>query len=163
MKKIMLAGLLCLAAGITALRAQDLDTFKQQLQQPGGEFQSRVEVREHGVAASTVGSLQARPAGESIRGFRVCIYTGNSQDARAKAQEAQKKFNELYPEIPSYIRYTAPDFKVLVGNCLTMEEAIMLKGRIGSAFVALVTQEDIDLALFGRQPEGTPADSVAAE
>lgn len=45
------------------------------------------------------------------------------------------RFREIYPDIPAYMDYdNIPYFKVTVGNCLTMEEAIILWGRIRDAF-----------------------------
>ena len=43
--------------------------------------------------------------------------------------------------------------KVTVGNCLTMEEAIILWGKIRDAFDrAFIVPESMPLELFGQQP-----------
>ena len=48
--------------------------------------------------------------------------------------EARKIFTENFPDIPLYMVYENPYFRVTVGNCLTIEEAIILKGRLATLF-----------------------------
>ena len=80
-------------------------------------------------------------------GYRVCIFFDNGQDARAGAIAAKKLFEENYPGIKVYMVYENPYFKVAVGDCLTTEEAIILKGRVSSAFPkAFVKNETLSIA-----------------
>lgn len=149
MKKIIFL-LILLAAGSISLRGQSLEMFKEQLQQPDARFQSRVIVREHDAAATIVRTLQVRPSGEKIRGYRIRIFFDNSQNARSLAESTRSRFREIYPDIPAYINYESPYFKVAVGNCITSEEAIILWGRIKDAFDrAFVIREDIPLSALG--------------
>ena len=64
------------------------------------------------------------------------------------------RFLEIYPDIPAYMDYdNIPYFKVTVGNCLKMEEAIILWGRIRDDFDrAFIVPESMPLELFGQQP-----------
>ena len=74
-----------------------------------------------------------------------CAVTG--QDARAGAFAAEALFKETYPGIMVYPVYENPYFKVVVGNCLTAEEAIILKGKIASTFPkAFVKSEEFSMA-----------------
>lgn len=80
----------------------------------------------------------------SIRGYRIRIFFDNSQSARSSAQQVQEQFKGLYPSIPCNLIYENPYFKVTVGNCLSMEEAIMLWNKVSKSFEkAFIIREDI--------------------
>ena len=115
-----LCGCFCVEAG-----AQSLSALKSELSTPDPSYGSRVEVEEHDGAASAVRSMEGRRAPEKVRGYRVRIYFDNVQHARSQAESVMARFREIYPDIPAYMDYdNIPYFKVTVGNCLTMEEAI---------------------------------------
>ena len=115
------------AAAFAPLRAQSLDAFKERLAAP---------------VVSSRGGQRLR-----LRGYRVCIFFDNGQDARAGAFAAEALFKETYPGIMVYPVYENPYFKVVVGNCLTAEEAIILKGKIASTFPkAFVKSEEFSMA-----------------
>lgn len=132
-----LVAFLCLFA--VSATAQSITTFKQQLARevvstaaPTG---ARVEVQEIGSAADVVQDLSNRnKANGHVRGYRVCIFFDNGQDARVGAMEAKKLFEENFPGIKLYMVYENPYFRVTVGNCLTIEEAIILKGKLAAHF-----------------------------
>ena len=128
MKKFMTI-LLPLAAAAATVAAQGLGGFKNQLAAPDGSYGSRIQITEHGTAASAVSSMQTNQSGVKIRGYRVRIFSDNSQNARSAGQNALSRFRELYPGIPADMTYDTPYFKVTVGNCLTAEEATILWGR----------------------------------
>lgn len=119
--------------------AQSLGAFKQQLaretvtaEAPQG---ARVEVTEIGSAADVVETLSNHNSAPArVRGYRVCIFFDNGQDARAGAMEAKTLFQEHFPDVKLYMVYENPYFRVTVGNCLTIEEAIILKGRLATYF-----------------------------
>jgi hypothetical protein len=134
------------AAAYTPLRAQSLDAFKERLADAAFGT-AKVTVTEYGDAARAVD--EASRAGARLRfpGYRVCIFFDNGQDARAGAIAAKQLFEENYPGIKVYMVYENPYFKVAVGDCLTTEEAIILKGRVSSAFPkAFVKNETLSIA-----------------
>lgn len=137
------------AAG--SLRAQSLEAFKEQLARPAASEAAlgtaRVTVREDAQAARAVKELSSGETQLRFRGYRVCIFFDNGQDARAGAFAAEALFKETYPGIMVYPVYENPYFKVVVGNCLTAEEAIILKGKIASTFPkAFVKSEEFSMA-----------------
>ena len=69
-----------------------------------------------------------------VRGFRVCIFSDNGPEARNGAFAAQKLFEETYPGVKVYMDYKIPYFVVSVGDCLSNEEAVILKGRVTGTF-----------------------------
>lgn len=148
---------LLLALASAPLSGQTLDQFKRQAAQADPSYNSRVVATEHGSAATVVHSMQAQPSGTKIPGYRVRIFLDNGQNARASANGAIARFREIYPDIPAYLSYENPYFKVTVGNCLTSEEAIILLGKIRDAFDrAFLVREEISLSLFGETASSIP-------
>ena len=134
-----------------SLRAQSLEAFKQQLARPvvseAAFGTARVSVREADDAARAVRELSRNETQLRFRGYRVCIFFDNGQDARAKAVEAKTLFEESFPGIRVYMVYENPYFKVTAGDCLTSEEAIILKGRVQGVFPkAYVKNEELTAA-----------------
>lgn len=152
MKKTMIVAGLCLA--VCAGRAQSLEAFRNKLRSPDARYGSRVEVVEHGAAASAVRAMQAASTGGKIRGYRVRIFFDNSQSARAQAQQTTARFKENYPSIPVYMDYDDPYFKVTVGNCATYEEAVILCGKIKDSFeLAFPIRVEIPLSVFAQSSQ----------
>lgn len=112
---------------------------------------SRVQFVEHGDAAQTVAALRAQSATQtSVPGYRVRIFFDNGQNARSQAAGAQEQFRALFPATPSYLSYENPYFKVTVGNCTSLEEAIILLASLEGAFPkAFIANEQIPLIYLG--------------
>lgn len=152
----MMSKWICLALmmAVTALSegyAQTIEGFRARLEReivseeaPDG---ARVRVIEHEDAAATVAASDRKTAPARLNGYRVCIFFDNGQDARAGAMEAKKIFEEQFSDIKLYMVYENPYFRVTVGNCLTIEEAIILKGRIAASFPkAFPKAEELELS-----------------
>lgn len=162
-KILPLTGLLLAVA--FSVGAQNLSAYKSKLEQPDPTYRTRVEITEHGDAATAVRSMQGRGGGSEVLGYRVRIFFDNSQHAGDMANQALRRFREIYPYIPAQIVYKAPYFRVTVGNCLTADEAQILLGKIKGAFpLAFPLQESISLEAFGQAAppeEASPAASAA--
>lgn len=147
--KFILAGVVALG-GVAGARAQSLDAFRARLAEPlpvatGGT--AVVTVTEHGDAPIRLAGAVQEQVALRFKGFRVCIFFDNGQDARAGAEEARDLCRETYPDIPVYISYNAPYFTVTAGDCVTSEEAIVLMGRIRATFPkAFPRSEEMTLA-----------------
>lgn len=142
---------LFLFASIRMAAAQPIEAFKQRLATPQvsglllGE--SRVTVTEHGDAAQAVADASRSGQRLRFRGYRVCVFFDNSQDARAGAVAAKALFEETYPGTKVYMVYENPYFKVSAGDCLTAEEAIILKGKVSQTFPkAFLKSEELSLS-----------------
>ena len=74
-----------------------------------------------------------------INGYRIRIYSGNSQNARRRSDEIAAGFAATHPGIPVYKSYANPFFKVTVGDFRTRDEALLfaesIAGRYPSAFL----------------------------
>ena len=92
MKKLLLA--LLTTALATLASGQNIANFKAQLSQPDSLTSARVVATEEwGSAASAIMKFDAQTSPqESFQGYRIRIYSGNSQSARAEAEAAQQLF-----------------------------------------------------------------------
>ena len=159
----MLAIALLVCGGASAQKIED---FKARLAEPALSdslgMTGRVEVREVGTAADAVRKIDAAQSPTTVKGFCIVIFFDNGSSARANAEAAILSFNALYPDVRSYMDYENPYFKVLVGGCVTSEEAIVLLGRITPNFPkAYITREEIKLSELA-QPKfvAEPAEAV---
>lgn len=60
---------------------------------------------------------------KQFNGYRIRIYLNSVQSAREESAAALGRFRTLYPEIPSYLTYARPNFRVMVGNYRTRVDA----------------------------------------
>lgn len=67
---------------------------------------------------------------DGFDGFRVQLFSGSGTEARTKANVMRAEFMALYPDIPAYLVYQAPNFKVRVGDFRTELEAIKLQRQL---------------------------------
>ncbi len=153
-KHILLAAALLVA--VSTASAQSLEAFRSRLavpqtsaEQPDGAC---VTVTEHDDAAQAVSNASRSGQRNRLRGYRVCIFFDNGPTARADAMAAKELFRQTYPDVAVLWVYDNPYFKVSVGNCLTAEEAIILKGRVSQSFPkAFVKSEELTLSDFAEE------------
>lgn len=154
MRRILLLTLLFSAVAVAGATAQTLETFKRRLavpeSQPGRSFEPvRVIAEEYGDTARAVAEASRAEQRDRVSGYRVCIFSDNGPEAREGAFAAMKLFSETYPGVKAYMGYDVPYFKVSVGNCLTTEEAIILKERVSATFPkAFVKSEELSIGDF---------------
>lgn len=133
--------------------------FKQELAQPVLGNGARIvvdESRELEPMLNRTHSLE-----EKVRGYRIRIFFDNSQQARNNAQVLMERFETSFPDIPAYLVYENPYFKVTVGNCLTMDEAMIVLGRVKGQFDrAFPVQEDLPLKYFATTVAETPSETT---
>jgi len=67
-------------------------------------------------------------------GYRLQIYFGSN---RQSAYNAQAKFISDYPDVPTYVTYIEPNFKVQVGDFRTRLEAQKLQSDLNGMFSSL--------------------------
>lgn len=80
-----------------------------------------------------------------ISGWRVQIYFSSGRTAMEKANDLKLEFEEEYPDIPIYVVYQAPYFKVRIGNFRKSEKtkAIKLKKEISDKYPTTWIVEDL--------------------
>jgi len=80
---------------------------------------------------------------QTMPGYRVQIYFGVN---RPKASEVKLDFTSKYPEVPSYLSYQQPNFKVRVGDFVSRLEAQkFLKQLEGKYPTTFVVTDDVNL------------------
>lgn len=147
-KFILLIGLVFFSG---AAAAQTIETFRVQLAERDASG-GRIKVTERGDAAQIIRTFNPGDPDRKVKGYRVVIFFDNSHNARQGGDAALARFKELYPDVSARMSYENPHFKVTAGNCLTLEEAMILWGRIKNVFEkAFITREEIPLSFFGLQ------------
>jgi hypothetical protein len=71
---------------------------------------------------------------QGISGYRINIYRNLGTHARRESKETRVKFHEKFPDIPVYMKYDSPYFKVYVGDFRTKIEAIKSLKKINKYF-----------------------------
>ncbi|MEO8149248.1 MAG: SPOR domain-containing protein [Bacteroidia bacterium] len=80
---------------------------------------------------------------QAMPGYRVQIYFGAKREA---ATEIKNGFNQSFPDIPAYLLYQQPNFKVRVGDCKTRLEAVKILELIKNTYeVAFIVKDDVKL------------------
>ena len=126
MRKFFVTTTFAMLCALLGAQGQTIAQFKSTLAVADSLSGAKVECVEFGSAAEAVSKFDAQttPAA-TLQGYRIRIYSGNHQLARAEAEAAKALFEENY-SVPAYFVYDNPYFLVTVGNCLSQEEAMIL-------------------------------------
>ena len=71
---------------------------------------------------------------QGFEGFRLEIYFNSDSKAREMATRVKNEFNLLFPNIPSYLLFQTPNFKVRIGDFRNKSEALKTKAFIVSKY-----------------------------
>lgn len=90
-----------------------------------------------------------------LKGYRVQIFLGD----RNQAESARRSFLQQHPDMPAYLSYLAPNFRVRVGDLRDRMEAEALKEKLRAGFPGLyIVPDDIEPpALKNRAAAGETA------
>lgn len=70
-----------------------------------------------------------------IGGYRIQVFMGNNpKKSREEALHRQRIIKDGFPEIVTYVRYEAPNWKVFAGDFIAKEEAEVFKKNMLSIF-----------------------------
>lgn len=67
---------------------------------------------------------------DGLDGYRLQLFSGSGTEARQQANNLRAEFMSHHPDIPAYLIYQAPNFKVRVGDFRTELEAIHLQREL---------------------------------
>lgn len=139
------------------VRAQDSGAFVRSLAEPDTLHSAVVNVTEHGRAADIMRQYNEEKVSEqTIAGYRIRIFFSNNQNARHDALAVQEKFRGQFPDISTYVVYETPSFLVTVGNCLNVDEALILLGKVRKRYPsAFMVRSDIPITEFLRNGDGS--------
>lgn len=88
-----------------------------------------------------------------IQGYRTQVFSGNNQrKSKDEAFDKEKKIKELFPDIPTYVSYTAPFWKLRVGDFRSHEEAYHMQRLLMTAFPSFgkemyIVREEVKIPL----------------
>lgn len=89
-----------------------------------------------------------------VQGFRTQVFSGNDQrKSKEEAFKKEKEIKELFPDLPTYVTYAAPFWKLRVGDFTSHEEAYHIKVELAKAFPAYgkemyIVREEVLLPLY---------------
>lgn len=141
---------------------QDIAVMRDKLSRPAGISGSTVKVVEDSSAAEAVRRYDHSIKPEKVAGYRIRIFFDNGQNARAQALETQSRFRGEFPGIPTFLVYENPSYIVTVGNCMSIDEALMLWNRVRKSFsTAFLWRGDIPVKGLLRHEDTTlPPEAV---
>ena len=71
-------------------------------------------------------------------GFRILVFMGNHpKNSRAEAFKKESLVKSVFVDMSTYVNYEAPNWKLVVGDFMTQEEATLFKEILQSEFPQL--------------------------
>lgn len=87
--------------------------------------------------ASARGNVQTT----QVAGWRVQVFSSNQQGtAKAQADEVKEQLARRYRNLPIYVTWMSPFWKVRVGDCVSNEEAQALREDLKESFPAYANE-----------------------
>ncbi|MBC8004189.1 MAG: SPOR domain-containing protein [Verrucomicrobia bacterium] len=102
---------------------------------PMEELLGRLPVRQDSrITDLLVRHTQLNQRKKGIEGFRLEIYFSSESRARERAMRVKNEFNLQFPELPAYVSFQTPNFKVRIGDFRNKSEALKAKASIASRY-----------------------------
>jgi len=89
-----------------------------------------------------------------LQGFRAQVFSGNNQrQSKDEAFNKEKEVKEIFPDVPTYVTYNAPFWRLRVGDFRTHEEAYHMMRELKTAFPSYgkemyIVNEEIRIPLY---------------
>ena len=101
---------------------------------------------ENGIDSLIIKNQEIINKNEGILGWRVQL---TFKSTKEEIKKTRVDFRKLYPEIPTYLTYDPPYYKISVGNFRTKNEALKLNNFIRKNYVeAYPVQKIIPISLI---------------
>lgn len=76
-----------------------------------------------------------------VDGFRAQVFSGNDQrKSKEEAARKEQMVKELFPDVPTYVKYAAPFWRLRVGDFSSREEALQMQRQLMEAFPAFAKE-----------------------
>lgn len=88
---------------------------------------------------------------QTVMGYRIRVFSGNQQTAsKNRCYSIQANINEQMPDLPTYVAFKTPNWRISVGDFRTSEEASSMLARLRRIFPSyanemFIVQEKINL------------------
>jgi hypothetical protein len=144
---LIISLLLVFSVSLYSQNAQSVNIFSRLEQQSG---LAKVQIIQDAHLKNLINKhIAINTKNDKIPGWRIRIYSDLGSNARDASVEARTRFLSLYPEIPVYRQYTAPYYKVYVGDLKTRQEVARLLRQIRKDFPnAFPIQTDINFPIM---------------
>lgn len=133
--------IMAIIAGVSSVAAQNISTMRSMLEMRSANGSEITIVEDHSTQEAVM-AVEAMGSKGSVLGYRVVLFYDNAQFAQDRANEIMEQFKKEYPEINAYLVYEKPYFKVSVGDCLSAEEALMLRNKLIGSYPGAFTRRD---------------------
>jgi len=135
MNKIVLWIIFC-ALSINSIHAQ---TIIDHLQSQTNASDGIIRVEADSTTIALIGKPNSGWDGSSNfterQGYRIQVFMGNNpQKARAEGTSKRSAIQSAFPELPTYLLFESPNWRLLVGDFMTLEEANLVKQRLQKEF-----------------------------
>lgn len=153
MKKILLTLLLVLVSG-AVLRAQEFRVDTMKVSRVDSTLVGRnvlsvlgsgVTVNQSSAMRSALDRYVQNNANKKLSGYRIRVYFENGQNARARSEAIARSVSNAYPGIGVYRTFESPNFKVMVGDFRTKDEALKVYQSLKASYpTALLLKDTIN-------------------
>lgn len=81
---------------------------------------------------------QEKAGAKKVMGFRIRVFSGNQQSkSKNRAYNIQTEMNNKMPELATYVTFKTPNWRLMVGDYRTSEEANSMLRMLKKEFPAL--------------------------
>lgn len=153
MKKILLTLLLVLVSG-AVLRAQEFRVDTMKVSRVDSTLVGRnvlsvlgsgVTVNQSSAMRSALDRYVQNNANKRLSGYRIRVYFENGQNARARSEAIARSVSNAYPGMGVYRTFESPNFKVMVGDFRTKDEALKVYQSLKASYpTALLLKDTIN-------------------
>lgn len=127
--KLPIVAILLMLFAMSAL-AQEI-SYKPSSTSPGKSLLNRLDIEQDARIDSLVlNHILQNKRQEGGDGFRLEIFFSSGISARENAVKVRTEFLRSFPDVPAYLSFQSPNFKVRVGDLRSKSEALQLKERI---------------------------------
>ena len=153
MKKILLSILFILLSG-AVLRAQEYRVDTMTVSRVDSTLLGRnvLSVLGSGVSVNQTPAMRSAldryvqgNASKKLSGYRIRVYFENGQNARARSEAIARSVSAAYPGIGVYRTFESPNFKVMVGDFRTKDDALKVYQSLKASYpTALLLKDTIN-------------------
>jgi len=136
-QKFFLLILFLFALSFVSIQAQK--TIIDSLESQSSDSNAVIRV----VSDLSISALIGKPSARSVNstgpiertGYRIQVFMGNDPGtARSDASSRRSSIESAFPHTATYLTYEAPNWKLVVGNFLSREEATIFKEQLQKKF-----------------------------
>lgn len=89
-----------------------------------------------------------------IRGYRVQIASASGNNAKSSVNSVKSNFLTNYPDVPAYLIWESPNYKIRVGDFRSKLDAEKFQRRIGMLFpYAFIVRDNINFPSLEKEEE----------